>query len=148
MIELKHILCPTDLSTGLDPALRYALALTHAYEAQLTLCYRPNDGEVSAGLGAIQGMSSTEALAPVWNKQIFDTALLRFLQPEGLSELNWQGLVIQGEDVGEAIAHTASELAEDLTARRSWDRRLNQYVAPPLARFWSRILTSANGCNP
>ena len=37
MIKVNRILCPTDLSTESDAALRYAVALARAYEAKLFL---------------------------------------------------------------------------------------------------------------
>ena len=36
---VKRILCPTDLSSAADEALRYAVALSCAYEAKLLLLY-------------------------------------------------------------------------------------------------------------
>lgn len=115
MINVKRILCPTDLSTGIDQALRYALALTSAYDAQLTMCYRPADGEIFHA-DAILGK---DFLAPAAGKQLFENALLRFLEPEDLTLLNWKGLLIAGDDVGDAIARTASECAADLIVMRS-----------------------------
>ena len=35
MIKVERILCPTDLSTESDEALRYAVALARIYEAKL-----------------------------------------------------------------------------------------------------------------
>jgi len=39
MIDIKRILCPTDLSSYSDNAVRYALALSRAHEAELVLLY-------------------------------------------------------------------------------------------------------------
>src|SRR5262245_36351424 len=118
MINLKRILCPTDLSTGLDQALRYALALAHAYDAQLSICYRPNEGEIPS-VTSIQKESSSCTLVTGWDNEVFENALLRFMEPQSLNQLNWHGLLIKGEDVGEAIARTASECAADLIVMRS-----------------------------
>ncbi|MGH9883550.1 MAG: universal stress protein, partial [Pyrinomonadaceae bacterium] len=52
-------------------------------------------------------------------EHLFESALLNFLSPKALGGLNWQGLLIEGEDVGEAIARTASECAVDLIVMRS-----------------------------
>lgn len=114
MINLKRILCPTDLSTGVDQALRYALALTDAYDAQLTICYRPSDGQISR----VSATHVSNFIAPA-SKELFENALLRFLEPDGLARLDWNGLLIHGEDVGDAIARTASEYAADLIVMRS-----------------------------
>jgi nucleotide-binding universal stress UspA family protein len=118
MINIKRILCPTDLSINSDQALRYALALTHAYEAQLIVCYRPDHGEL-AGAVAIQAGPVPDSLVLQKGKEIFERALRKFLGPRETSKLDWQGLLIQGEDVGEAITRTASECAADLIVMRS-----------------------------
>jgi hypothetical protein len=39
MITIERILCPTNLSSEPDEALRYAVALTSAYNAKLFLLY-------------------------------------------------------------------------------------------------------------
>ena len=39
MIQIKRILCPTDLSPQSDAALQYAVALARTYEAQLSICH-------------------------------------------------------------------------------------------------------------
>jgi len=118
MINLKRILCPTDLSTGIDQALRYALALAHAYEAQLCICYRPSDGQIPS-VTAVQEESRPYTLVTGWDNEVFENALLRFIEPQSLNQLDWQGLLIKGEDVGDAIARTASECAADLIVMRS-----------------------------
>ena len=47
MINIKRILCPTDLSPHAGDAVRYALALARAHEAELILlhCTDDVDGE-------------------------------------------------------------------------------------------------------
>ena len=117
MINLQRILCPTDIAAQVDPALRYALALAHAYEAELTICYRPNQTELSSP--ATHAKSDTDTLASVRSPQIFENVLLRFMESESLRQLAWQGIFIDGEDVGAAIAETASEFAADLIVMRS-----------------------------
>ena len=39
MITIRRILCPTDLSPHSEKAVRYALALSHAHDAELILLY-------------------------------------------------------------------------------------------------------------
>ena len=39
MIAIKRILCPTDLTTESDEALRYAVALSFTYNAKLFVLY-------------------------------------------------------------------------------------------------------------
>src|SRR5262249_23494029 len=43
MIHIKRILCPTDLSPHSEDAVRYALALSRAHEAELVLLHCTND---------------------------------------------------------------------------------------------------------
>lgn len=118
MIDVKCILCPTDLSTNSDQALRYTLALTRAYESKLIICYRPDNGDIDGAI-AIEEERVADSLAQAKSEQLFERALLKFLAPEALVGLDWQGLLIQGEDVGEAITRTASEYSADLIVMRS-----------------------------
>lgn len=115
MIQIKRILCPTDLSTDSDQALRYALALTRAYEAKLIVCYRPVLGKFAAA-GTISGNPVIEAST---QNRMFEGAVRKFLAPEDANRLNWQGLLIEGEDVGDAITAAASENAADVIVMRS-----------------------------
>jgi nucleotide-binding universal stress UspA family protein len=112
MIDIKRILCPIDLSTDSDQALRYALALARAYEARLITCYRPTAGDDSAK--ALAQHKDEEQL-----KAVFEHSLLRYLFPEALANLDWQGLLISGEDVGDAITKTAAEVGADIIVMRS-----------------------------
>ena len=118
MINIKRILCPTDLSTNSDQALRYALALTRAYQAKLTVCYRPDDGELLGAVAIYEGRVAG-SVEPEKGKEIFERALLKFLAPEDQDGLDWQGLLIRGQEVGEAITRTASECTADLIVMRS-----------------------------
>ncbi len=119
MIDIKRILWPTDLTTNSDQALRYALALTRAYESQLIICYRAEDGEVAGAAAIKQGPAANSLVQGKAMERLFESALLNFLAPKALAGLNWQGLLIEGEDVGEAIARTASDCAVDLIVMRS-----------------------------
>ena len=124
MITIKRILCPTDLTTNSDQALRYAVALTRAYESKLIVCYC-TDGTEAAGAmpympaGAIQQSELAYALSRGRTKDLFEGALLNFLRPVTFANLEWQGLLIEGDDVGEAITRTAAEHAADLIVMRS-----------------------------
>ncbi len=117
-MDIKRILCPTDLTTNSDQAMRYALALTRAYESKLIICYRAADGEIAGSAAILEGPTAN-SLAQDKAKEIFERALLKFQAPEALVGLDWQGLLIEGEDVGEAITRTASEYAADLIVMRS-----------------------------
>lgn len=117
MIDIKRILCPTDLTPDSDQALRYGLALSRAYESKLIICHRATDGERA---GATDGQEGSVANPLTQEKaRAFQGALLKFLAPQALGGLDWQALIIEGDDVGEAITRTASECAADLIVMRS-----------------------------
>ncbi len=113
MINLKRILCPTDFSPQSDQALRYALALTCAYESEIVLCHRPDAAE-----SYIRQDRLADSL-PARAKEQFERPLLRFLTTRALDGLDWRGLLIDGEDVGEAITKAAAAQAADLIIMRS-----------------------------
>lgn len=98
--------------------MRYALALARAYESKLIICYRAEDRKI-ANAAAIQQGPTAYSLVQGKAKELFESALLNFLPREALADLDWQGLLIEGEDVGEAITRTASEYAADLIVMRS-----------------------------
>lgn len=118
MRDIKRILCPTDLTTNSDQGLRYALALSRAYESKLIICYCASNSEIVGSAiiseGSVSGSSAQERAA-----QLFKRVLGKFLDPQDIAELNWQGVLIEGEDVGEAIAQAASEYDADLIVMRS-----------------------------
>ncbi|MGH9874796.1 MAG: universal stress protein [Pyrinomonadaceae bacterium] len=117
-MKITSILWPTDLTPDSTGALRYALALARAYESRLTICYRAGDGEISSAASVRNGAVAV-SLPKENATAIFKSALLRFMTPEALAGLDWQGVIIEGEDVGEAITRTASECAADLIVMRS-----------------------------
>jgi nucleotide-binding universal stress UspA family protein len=117
MIKINRILCPTDLSAGSEQALLYALALSRAYESKLIICYCING--ISASTPAIQRSELTHALAEGRIKELFEGSLLKLLPPVTFASLNWEGVVVEAEEVGEAITTTASEKAVDLIVMRS-----------------------------
>lgn len=131
MIDIKRILCPTDLTTSPDKALRYALALAQGYESKLIVCYRSEQEDI-ANSGTLLGDDRV--------KQIFAPALGKFLSPEELTKLDWQGLLIKGEDVGEGIAMTAAECAADLIVMSS---RRRPYRAALLGSTAESVCRSA-----
>lgn len=117
MIDIKRILCPTDLTPDSDQALRYGLALTRAYESKLIICHRAPDGERAGATASYDGSVASPLTQE--KARAFQGALLKFLAPQALGGLDWQALIIEGDDVGEAITRTASECAADLIVMRS-----------------------------
>lgn len=124
MITIKRILCPIDLSAHSDQALGYALRLAQAYEARLVVCYCVKPAEV---LGArsyppAPPMRKPEvacALSRGRVKELFEGSIIKLLGPVRFANLDWEALVIEGDDVGEAITQSASEQAIDLIVMRS-----------------------------
>lgn len=104
MIKVDRILCPTDLSTESDEALRYAVALAHAYKARLFLLHC---SETSAEENSEQ------------TNRVFTTSLAPHLSLALLSDLNWVGLVRNSASVAEAIIREAVAQKIDLIVMRS-----------------------------
>ena len=107
MIKIERILCPTDLSTEADEALRYALALAKAYRAKLILVYCKEPGSVPASACACQ--------AP----NLFQLSLFTRLDANELKTLDWTGVVCEGDDVGKTIVQEAQKWKADLIVMRS-----------------------------
>lgn len=118
MRDIKRILCPTDLTTNSDQALRYALALTRAYESKLIICYCASNAEIVTS-ATIQEGPVSGAVAQDKAAQIFKRALHKFLAPQDITDLDWQGVLMEGDDVGEAITQAASDYDADLIVMRS-----------------------------
>lgn len=118
MINIKRILCPTDLTNESGQALRYALALAAAYGSELFLCHRA-EPEMVATASAIHGRPRGAFMPKAGSNRIFENVLHRLLKPEEAAALKWQGLLIDGDDVGEAITRTAANCGADLIVMRS-----------------------------
>jgi nucleotide-binding universal stress UspA family protein len=108
MITFNRILCPTDLTSESDEALRYGVALATAYRAKLFLLYcREREGNGTTEDNADASSLFTASLAPHLGLSTF-------------SELNWEGLVVEESDgVGETIVREATRHDIDLIVIRS-----------------------------
>lgn len=107
-MKIERILCPTNLSPESDEALRYAIALSRAYSAELLLLHcQPT------GVG-VSPLKAQETAA-----QAIEAALEKHAGANGLSGLQWKSLVIRCEDVGATIATEAAKHAIDLIVMRS-----------------------------
>jgi len=95
MINIKRILCPTDLSAHSGKAVRYALALARAHEAELIFfhCTPDLDGE-----------------------QKLTDSLLDYVD---ISDSRWRLITASGSDAGEAIMTLAQVENVDLIVMRS-----------------------------
>ena len=111
MIKLERILCPTDLSTESDEALRYAVALARIYDAELFLLHcsdRDSLSEEEAGN------------SPAHLDRLFVESLVPHLGLATLNELKWQGLLrTKTDDIGNAIVREAVVQKIDLIVMRS-----------------------------
>jgi nucleotide-binding universal stress UspA family protein len=109
MIKIDRILCPTDLSTESDEALRYAVALARAYGARLFLLHCSGDEHAADGNG------ETPNLDP-----LFTASIAPHLGLATMSELDWHGLVRTNvEHIGRAIVREAMVQDVDLIVMRS-----------------------------
>jgi nucleotide-binding universal stress UspA family protein len=95
MINIKRILCPTDLSPHSGDAVRYALALSRAHEAELTLLHCTNDVDGEDKLAA---------------------SVVDHIDP---SDPRWRLVVVPTDHVDEAIMTQAQQRHSDLIVMRS-----------------------------
>src|SRR6266536_1167189 len=105
-MTIKRILCPTDLSIESDEALRYALALTRAYEAKLIIFHCTPD---KPGSELVNGEA----------KALLEQSLVPQLGAADLMNLDWEGVVGYDEDPGKAISDQAAKHKVDLIVMRS-----------------------------
>jgi nucleotide-binding universal stress UspA family protein len=132
MTKIERILCPTNLSSKSDEALRYAVALAFACEAKLFLLHC-----ISSGSNGYKSERQT------LNDQVtrsFRESLDSHLGLADLSELNWEGLVAENiRDVGKAIAQEAEKHNIDLIVMRSRRRPHAAVLLGSTAEAVSRI---------
>jgi nucleotide-binding universal stress UspA family protein len=106
MITIKRILCPTDLSDESDAALRYAIALAGAYEAELLVCH------CIANSTPIDDRAREE-----FNQQV-EASIRRWTGVGHRPPSKYAGVIAQGE-ADEAITKVAAEERADLIVMRS-----------------------------
>ena len=95
MIRIKRILCPSDLSPHSGTAVRYALALSRAHEAELILLHCADDPNGEEKLAA---------------------SVLDHIEP---SDSRWRFVIAPAGDVGEEIMRHAQTENVDLIVMRS-----------------------------
>ncbi|HET6853301.1 MAG TPA: universal stress protein [Pyrinomonadaceae bacterium] len=104
MITIKRILCPTDLSPYSGNAVRYAVALSRAYDAELVLLHcEPRS----------QGVDNDEELG------ILESSVFEHVDPSDLAGVRWRAVVATTDDVGEEIMNQAQTERADLIVMRS-----------------------------
>jgi nucleotide-binding universal stress UspA family protein len=101
MINIERILCPTDLSPYSGNAVRYALALARAHEAELILlhCTNGTDAEVELGL--------------------LESSLLQYVSPADLKGARWRVVVAPADAIDEEIMKCAQLERVSLIVMRS-----------------------------
>src|SRR2546428_3718672 len=105
-MSIKRILFPTDLTSGSDEALRYAVALTRVYEAKLIAFHcKSEDSEAE--------FVQTEI------KAALERSLLKHLESKELAAIDWQPAVERCDDPGKAIAEYAAGHGVDLIVMHS-----------------------------
>jgi len=95
MINIKRILCPTDLSPHSSEAVRYALALARAHQAELVLLYCTDEADGESRLAA---------------------SVADYIDA---SDTSWRLVIARAEDVGEEIIAQAQMANADLIVMRS-----------------------------
>ncbi len=147
MVKIERILCPTDLSTESDEALRYAVALARAYDAKLLLlhCTDAKSAETPN-----ENRDLTLDIA-----QSFEEALIPHLGLAQPCELKWEALAIENvRDVGKTITHQAKTHDADLIVMRSRRRPRAAALLGSTAEtvsgvlpvlYWLRIRTKLSG---
>ncbi|HVI71490.1 MAG TPA: universal stress protein [Pyrinomonadaceae bacterium] len=95
MINIKRILCPTDLSPHSGDAVRYALALSRAHDAELILLYCTDDAGGEDKLAA---------------------SVMDHIDP---SDSRWRLVVTRTADVDQGIMAQAQQRHVDLIVMRS-----------------------------
>lgn len=107
MTRFERILCPTDLTTDSDEALRYAIGLALAYKAKLMLLYCRKPGSI------VEWSTGSNAA------RLFELSLFTHMDANQLKALEWEGVITEGNDKGLAIANEAAKRNADLIVMRS-----------------------------
>ncbi len=120
MINIKRILCPTDLSPDSGNAVRYALTLSRVHDAELILLHCTN------------GPGTEEEL------DVLETSLLEHINPANLSGSRWRAVVAPADDIGEEIITYAQAERVDLIVMRSRRRPHRAALLGSIAETVSR----------
>lgn len=112
MIKFTRILCPTDLSTESDDALRYAVALARAYGARLLLLHCSQEKPLPEEIDGRKLQSQMN--------RVFAESLAPHLGLATINELDWEGIVrVNVHNIGKAIVQEALAQNADLIIMRS-----------------------------
>lgn len=112
MIQVKRILCPTDLSNESDEALRYAVALARIYEAELFLLHCSEQNSFT--------QEQDEKKLKTQMNRLFLESLVPHLGLANINELDWHGLLRNNVNhIGNTIVQEAITQKIDLIVMRS-----------------------------
>jgi nucleotide-binding universal stress UspA family protein len=126
-MTIKRILCPTDLSVESDEALRYAVALTRAYDAHLIVFHcTPDATLINDGV-----------------KPLLEQSLIQHLGAADSVNLDWEAVVSQDEDPGRAISQEAARRKIDLIVMHSRRRPHRAALLGSTAESVSRMAPCA-----
>jgi len=114
-MRVQRIFCPIDLTTKSDEALRYALTLSRAYEARLFVfhCLRTPGVESNRG-GERQLLQGHERV-----RQEIAAMMPADGNATAHSASQWEAIVSECENAGDAIVKEAAERNADLIVMRS-----------------------------
>jgi nucleotide-binding universal stress UspA family protein len=101
MINIERILCPTDLSPYSGNAVRYALALARAHDAELILLHCTDGPNAEKELG------------------LLECSLMQHVSPADLKGARWRVVVGPADEVDEEIMRRAQVERADLIVMRS-----------------------------
>ena len=107
-MKIECILCPTDLSSDSDEALRYAVSLCRAYNAELLLLHC----DTGRNFNGVSNAHDAEA-------ENLRESLAKYCGSADLEGLDWKSLVTTCDDAGEAIVREAAIYGVDLIVMRS-----------------------------
>lgn len=111
MTRIERILCPTDLSSESDEALRYAIALARTYEAKLFICH------------CVEPDSFVDNAARDHYRKHFEASIKSHLGVCQNKVPECEGIIIEGEPEN-SIPKAAAERRVDLIVMRSRRRPL------------------------
>ena len=107
-MRIKRIICPTDLTPDSDAALRYGLALSRAYDAQLIQLYCESTAATLT--------PDDDTVSPV---ELMKAAVAKYASSIRARDLAVQSVVVCCEDPGDCITREASRYSADLVIMRS-----------------------------
>jgi len=105
-MRIERILCPTDLTPDSKTALRYAVALAQAYDAQLIQIYCQNSSD---NPGTLKGKPA----------DLLEAAMREQANQKDVKALGWKSIIVSCDDPGDCITREASRHRADLIVMRS-----------------------------